>query len=154
MSLEEFKRMNASILPVGNYMAIIHRAQSTYLSHKLERLDINPSQLHFLFEIKYNSEVNQDKIASRCNMNKGTVARSIRKLEEKGLIVRKIDDNNRRQNIISLTKKGTQTLAESVEILDDWENEVLRKNTSIDEEALKKMLKDIAIKSIEINRDL
>ena len=154
MSLEELKIMDASVLPVGHYISMIFRAQSLYLNHKLEKLDINPSQLHFLFEIKYNNEINQDKIASKCNMNKGSVARSIKKLEDKELVVRKIDDNNRRQNIISLTQKGENTLNESIKILDNWENEVLKKNESIDEDSLKKMLKEITIKTIEINKDL
>ena len=154
MTLEEFKEIDASVIPVGHYISMIFRGQTQYLYHKLKKLDINPSQLHFLLEIKHNEEINQDKIASKCNMNKGSVARSIRKLEEKDLVLRKIDDNNRRQNIISLTPKGEETLRESIEILEKWESRVLKENEAIDEDSLKKMLKEITEKTIEINKDL
>ena len=152
MSLEELKIIDSSLLPVGHYISMIFRGQSIYLNHKLENFGINPSQLHFLFEIKHNREINQEKIASKCNMNKGSVARSIRKLEEKGLIEREIDDNNRRQNIISLTDRGEEVLEESKIILDKWENQILM--NSIDEKTLKEMLKEITIKTIELNSEL
>ena len=151
MSLEKFQATDGSLIPVGNYISIIYRAYSAYLNHKLENLNLNQSQLHCLFEIKYNSEINQERIASHCNMNKGAVARSIRKLEDDGLIIRKIDNNNRRQNKISLTEKGEKCIEESMKIIDDWENEVLKKN-DIDEAALKSMLKDVAVSSITMNR--
>ena len=113
--------------------------------------DINASQLHLLFEISHQKEINQEKIAVRCNINKGSVARSIKKLEEKDLITRKTDDENRRQKKISLTEKGVKTLNESIKILSDWEDEVISDNI-IEKELLQKALKEIAIKTIELNQ--
>lgn len=124
MTLEEFKIIDASSLPVGKLITMASRGHNIYINHKLEDLNINGTQLHLLFEISHQNNINQEKIASRCNINKGAVARSIKKLEDKGLVIRQIDENNRRQNIVSLTSKGKETLTESIKILNKWEMEV------------------------------
>ena len=151
MSLEELKIIDATSLPIGKLITMIYRGQSIYINHQLQDFDINATQLHLLFEISHQKEINQEKIAGRCNINKGSVARSIKKLEEKGLIIRKTDDENRRQNKISLTEKGVKTLNESIKILSDWEDEVISDNI-IEKELLQKALKEIAIKTIELNQ--
>ena len=150
MSVEEFKIIDATKLPIGKLIAIIAKNQTLYLNRHLEDLNINASQLHFLFEISHQRQINQEKIAARCNIDKGAVARSVKKLEENGLVKRQIDDNNRRQNIISLTAKGEKTLDEAIKQLDEWEEYVFNENL-IKKEDLQKILKEIAVKSIEVN---
>lgn len=150
MSLEEFKQIDAKALPIGKLISIIAKNQTIFLNRHLDNLDINATQLHLLFEISHQSDINQEKIAKRCCINKGAVARSIRKLEEKELIIRKIDDSNRRQNKISLTAKGEKTLKESIDLLHQWEREIYSE-TVIEKELLQKVLKQMAVKTMEIN---
>ncbi len=152
MSLEELKVIDASALPVGKLISMIARGHTIYLNHHLEELDINASQLHFLFEISHQNNINQEKIASRCNIDKGAVARSIRKLEENGLVKREVDDENRRQKKVSLTSKGRKTLNESINLLNFWEEKVFN-DTIIEKELLQKSLKEIAIRTIELNQE-
>ena len=152
MSLEELKGIDASTLPFGKLISMISRGQHIYLNHNLKDLDINSSQLHLLFEISHQKNINQEKIANRCNINKGTVARSIKKLEEKELIVREIDKENRRQNKISLTSKGQNVLDRSIEVLDNWESEVLKNCLENDKILLKETLKEVLINTIELNK--
>lgn len=150
MSLEEFKQIDAKALPIGKLISIIAKNQTIFLNRHLDNLDINATQLHLLFEISHQSDINQEKIAKRCCINKGAVARSIKKLEEKELIIRKIDDSNRRQNKISLTTKGEKTLKESIDLLHQWEREIYSE-TVIEKELLQKVLKQMAVKTMEIN---
>ncbi|WP_407412089.1 MarR family winged helix-turn-helix transcriptional regulator [Methanobrevibacter sp.] len=152
MSLEEFKQIDAKALPVGKLISMIARGHTIYINRHLENMNITATQLHLLFEISHQCEINQEKIASRCNINKGSVARSIKKLEDKGLIKREIDENNRRQNKISLTQDGEETLSEAVKILKQWEDEVILDKGYIEKDLLKEILKEIAIKTIELNQ--
>ena len=78
-------------------------------------------------------------------------ARSIKKLEDKGLVKRQIDENNRRQNKISLTEKGEEILEKSTDILHDWEESVILDEGYISKEMLQKILKEIAVKTMELN---
>lgn len=151
MSLDEFKNMDCSIIPISNLIAMIARGQSIYMNNRLGDLGINETQLHLLFEISHHDNLNQEKIATRCNINKGAVARSIRKLEEKGFVLRTIDENNRRQNMVSLTEKGRETLSKAIKVLKDWEDEVIKEKGYVDKELLQLVLREIAIKTMELN---
>lgn len=151
MSLEELKQTDASSLPISKLIIMIARGQTTYLNHKLNDWGINSTQLHLLFEISHHDDLNQEKISSRCNINKGAAARSIRKLEEKGLVTRKIDDDNRRQNKVSLTEKGRKTLDASIHYLKSFEEEVFSGDI-IEKSEMQKALKDMVIRTIELNQ--
>lgn len=152
MSLEEFKKIDAKELPVGKLISIIAKNHTLYMNHHLEEFGINSSQLLFLFEISHHEMINQDKIASRCNIDKGSVARSIKKLEDNGFVTREVDDKNRRQKKVFLTQKGEETLKQAKEKLNVWE-ETLFNNNSIEKENLQIALKEIAIKTIEFNNE-
>ena len=152
MSLEEFRTIDAKSLPIGKLIMMISRGHTTYVNRHIEDLNINATQLHLLFEISHQSDINQEKIAERCNINKGAVARSIKKLEEKGLVKREIDEKNRRQNKVSLTQTGEETLEKSIKILNGWEDEVILDESYMEKELLQKVLKEIAIKTMELNK--
>ncbi len=151
MSLEELKQTDASSLPISKLIIMIARGQTTYLNHKLNDWGINSTQLHLLFEISHQNDLNQEKISTRCNINKGAAARSIRKLEEKGLVTRKIDDDNRRQNKVSLTEEGQKTLDASIHYLKTFEEEVFSGDI-IEKSEMQKALKDMVIRTIELNQ--
>lgn len=151
MPFEEITQMDATQIPVGKLLYMIGKGYSIYVNRNLEEYGINTTQLHLLFEIAHESNINQEMIAARCNINKGAVARSIRKLEEKGLVKREIDENNRRQNRLSLTKDGEDMLIKACGVLRDWEDSVILDDGYIKKELLQKVLKEIAVKTIELN---
>ena len=151
MPFEEIKQMDATQIPVGKLLYMIGKGYSVYVNRNLEGFGINTTQLHLLFEIAHESNINQEMIATRCNINKGAVARSIRKLEEKGLVKREIDENNRRQNRLSLTKDGEDILIKACGVLRDWEDSVILDDGYIKKELLQKVWKEIAVKTIELN---
>ena len=151
MPFEEIKQMDATQIPVGKLLYMIGKGYSVYVNRNLEEFGINTTQLHLLFEIAHESNINQEMIAARCNINKGAVARSIRKLEERGLVKREIDENNRRQNRLSLTKDGEDILIKACGVLRDWEDSVILDEGYIKKELLQKVLKEIAVKTMELN---
>ncbi|WP_298500995.1 MarR family winged helix-turn-helix transcriptional regulator [uncultured Methanobrevibacter sp.] len=152
MSLEEFKNTEASNLSVGKLISMIARGHAIYINHHIAEYDINSTQLHLLYEISYKDNINQEQISRRCNINKGAVARSIKKLEDKGFVIRQVDENNRRQNKVSLTPKGKETLDKAKKIIEKWENEVILEEGYIKKELLQQILKEIAVKTIELNQ--
>ena len=152
MSFEELREMDAAQIPVGKLLYMIGKGYYMYVNHHLDEFGINTTQLHLLFEISNHTDLNQENIAKRCNINKGAVARSIKKLEDKGLVKRQIDENNRRQNKISLTGDGEEILKKTNNILHEWEDEVIMDKGYVEKELLQKILKEIAVKTIELNQ--
>lgn len=151
MSLEDLRSIDPSELPVVKLISLIARGQSIYLNRHLQDLGISSTHFQLLFEISNECNINQDGISKRCSINKGSVARAIKKLEDRGLVKREIDENNRRQNKLSLTPKGEDILEKSKRILDKWESEVILEKGYIEKELLQKILKEIAIKTMELN---
>ena len=152
MLLEELRKTDASTVPVGKLLYMIGKGYHAYINQHLSEFEINATQLHFLFEISHHNSINQEQIANRCAINKGAVARSIKKLEDRGLVKRQIDENNRRQNILSLTEDGEEILKKARDILDKWEEEVILDKGYIEKELLQLVLKEIAVRTIELNR--
>ncbi|MBQ9025221.1 MAG: MarR family transcriptional regulator [Methanobrevibacter sp.] len=151
MSYCDLEKVDVKEMPVGKLIAILSKAQSCYFNNMLSELGINNAQLNILFEVNKDSRINQDKIASRCNTNKGAIARSVRKLEENGLITRTIDENNRRQNIISLTNEGSQILDKAIKMLNEFEKNVFKDDEQ--KETLQWILKDLAVNIMKLNED-
>lgn len=149
--MEELKNTDASTIPVGKLLYMIGKGYVMYINHNIGEFGINTTQLHLLFEISHHSDLNQDKIAKRCNINKGAVARSIKKLEDMGLVVREIDENNRRQNKLALTAQGEEILEKSEDILHNWEDSVILEEGYVSKEMLQKILKEIAVRTMELN---
>ena len=141
-------------IPLGKLVGIISRSHYNYLNNKFRDLNINPTQFSFLIEIKYEKNINQHEISKNCSIDKGAVARALRKLEEQGLVIREIDESNRRQNMLSLTEKGHETLNQAMAIIDDWEKEVYKDITDQERKTAHDILKKIALESFKINQNL
>ncbi len=154
MSLEKFKETKPGDIPLGKLVGLISKSFTYYVNQELKSLEINETQLSYLIEIKFHKGINQHEVASNCNIDKGAVARSLRKLEEQGLILRKVDDENRRQNNIFLTEKGNETLEKSKEILDKWDFEIYEGINQKDKEKTHEVLKKLVLKSFEMNQNL
>ncbi len=77
----------------------------------LQAFDIAPEQRATLEIIKYESEVNQTKIANILGKDKTTISRTLNTLENKNLITKSQID--KRTNLIQLTKKGEEILNDS-----------------------------------------
>lgn len=56
--------------------------------------------------------------------SKGTVAKTLRKLEDKGYIERIINKDNRQKYILKLTKKGDELITVLKREADHWHNAV------------------------------
>ena len=82
MSFKKFKETEAGDLPLGRLVGMISRSYYNYLNSKFKSLNINPTQLSFLFEIKCKKNINQHDLSTNCSIDKGAVARALRKLEE------------------------------------------------------------------------
>ena len=144
----DLEDIDSKDLPISKLVAIIYKSQKIFFNNMLSELNINNTQFNILFEISKDSNINQEKIASRCNIDKGSVARSIKKLEDNGFILRAIDENNRRQNIISLTQKGRETINETTKLLNNLEDYFFDDD---EKELIQNILKDLAIKAISLN---
>ena len=92
--------------------------------HKLKLGDLFPDMTkmdcmtlmtiaHFYKEEKAQKKINTSKLAERMHAKQSAISRTLKKLEEKGLIVRTIDKEDRRNTYVEMTDKGRQAVAEN-----------------------------------------
>lgn len=144
---------NLKALPLSAFISIIHRQYIHFLNKSLEIYGIGAAQvpiLSYLFKNKYTC---QDELANFYKINKGSIARSIRKLEIKGLVARQINKENRRKHIISLTKSGAEIAQKILEIDKTWDDKVYS-TINVPKKDVEKTLEEITEICLNINEEL
>lgn len=103
---------------------------------------------YYLLKIYYSEiELSQEDLCDIFCQSKGTVAKTLRKLEDKGYIERIINKDNRRKYILKLTKKGEEVIPVLKREMDYWHNSVgLAK---ISDESMD-VIRDVARKSYNL----
>lgn len=134
------------------FIALIHHISQ----NKLRYARKNPNHIdmvhegRYLMEIHKRKNLSQDDLANIFGQSKGTIAKALRKLEDKGYVERIIDQNNRRKYILKTTEKGEKLAILLEEDLSSWEEAV--GIDKLDDET-KNQLRKIARKTEEILKE-
>ncbi len=109
----------------------------------LKEINLNMSQTKVLLTLYDYDGVSIDFLTKKTYMSKSSVTKAVKHLEKKGLVNKKIDEEDNRKKVITATDKGKQIQEDALEM-----------NFRI-EEKLKEELGNDAIKSMKIQlRDL
>ncbi|WP_048191381.1 MarR family winged helix-turn-helix transcriptional regulator [Methanobacterium sp. SMA-27] len=151
---EKLLKINNSKIPLGLIVSMIHRTRMMYLNDRVGDMDITPGQFPFIMVLSNEEGITQEELAAHFHIDKGTVARALRKLEDKNYLFRKVDSKNRRRYFIYLTDKGKRTVPKITNIEQEWENSICSKFSEEEYSRLFEILKILAINSLEkVNRN-
>ena len=131
------------------FIGLIHnisKNQMKYLKIRYEEFDLDHDVIYVMM-IYDNPHMSQDELVKVSGQSKGNIAKILKKLEDKGLIKREINPENRRKYMLKTTKKGDELVPKIRQISADWEREV---GITEEDNELKERLKLIAIKSKKI----
>jgi DNA-binding MarR family transcriptional regulator len=92
------------------------------MNHELKHLELTDGQVPCLLVLSKKEGITQDELAKMFYIDKGTIARAIKKLEEKGMVNKVQDPLNRRRYLLSLTQKGEQVIPVILQAEKKWEN--------------------------------
>jgi DNA-binding MarR family transcriptional regulator len=95
---------------------------------------------------------NQSDIAKACLMDRSGVSRAFKDFEEKGLITREIDEENKRAYKIHLTKKGIKTAEFLIEKEKEWDD-MICEELNISRQDTLELLSKVSMKSLKFNRE-
>ncbi len=140
-------------IPLTSCFSIIKQNHFIFLNKILEKEEVTAGQTAFLIYILYNEKSCQEDIAKYYKMDKGAVARGVRKLEDLNMISKEIDENNRRKCRLTLTEKGHKIAKKLIKIQEQWENDICS-DIDISKEKLKEIIWQITINTIKINKKM
>lgn len=134
------------------FIALIHHISKNKLKYSMK----NPNHIdmvhegRYLMEIHKRKNLSQDDLAAIFGQSKGTIAKALRKLEDKEYVERVVDESNRRKYILNTTKKGEELADLLSNDLREWEEKV--GIDKLDEET-KDKLRKIARNSEELIKE-
>ncbi len=137
----------------GYRIGLLARLQSQLWTPRVEALGLPYAGIPVMAELYFlGREATQDELVTRLVLDKAAVARTLGKLEECSLISRRINPENRRQKLVSLTEKGRalkNKLYEQLKIMSDS----LVEGFSLEEQTLALQLLDRMIANIMRRKD-
>ena len=134
---------NNSCQSVGKYISIIHRTGSSFLSKEFSKFNIDCGQYMYLIHLYKNDGLSQEELTEILNIDKGTTAKSIKKLETEGFVMRVKDKNDKRINRVYLTPKALEIKDEFLSSINAWENTLTSNLSYAEKEQALTLLKKI-----------
>lgn len=111
---------------VMHSLSIIVRYHRIFCERQLESFGVNlgyPEQSVLLMLSAYD-RINQDTIARHFMIDKGSITKTISKLEAKQLILRWENPENKREKLLALTETGQAMIDRMNQVQSDWEKAV------------------------------
>mgnify|MGYP000882981664 CR=1 FL=1 len=91
--------------------------------------------------------LNAGDLAERSSLDKPKVTRALQKLEARGLVQRAVEERDRRQVRLSLTRRGRTLLGDIARLALDWERELLAGLAADDRAAFERIMTTLAERS-------
>lgn len=131
--------------PIGKYISQIYRKGRAFMSKSLTEYDMGFGQMMFLLQLYKQDGISQEELSEVLNIDKGTTARAVKKLEEEGFLTREKDEFDKRAYKIYLTDKSKEKEDDVCNVLQEWENILTENITEEEKDTLINILKKICI---------
>lgn len=89
-----------------------HQIASALIMEETASLHITPTQYGFLNMLAVNEPIDQIGVARLLKLDRSTTGLVVKNLEDRQLIQRAIDPDDRRRRVLRITKKGQEILAQ------------------------------------------
>jgi MarR family 2-MHQ and catechol resistance regulon transcriptional repressor len=106
------ERTNASGTHVWLVLMKAHRMLARHAARSIEALDMCFSDFAILELLLHRGPQPVNAIGKRVELTSGSITTAVDRLEERGLVVRSFDPNDRRTRLVSLTREGTARIRE------------------------------------------
>ncbi len=140
-------------MPLGSLISAISRAHLAYLFNEIEKLGITGSQYRFLGAIIREEGIIQEELANNIHLNESTITRTLKKLEDAGMVHREVDENNRRKKIITVTEKGRDAVDKIRKLDEEWDDKI-RSLSPSEKTELKEILRTLTVESLQMMHEI
>ena len=108
MHENESSDLEKELILINKKFKMIHNAFEEHRNRQLNKYNLTSSQMDVLIYLKHNTdhEIHQREIEKWLRLKNPTVTGILNRLEEKGFIVRKMNQSDRRFRMLELTEKS------------------------------------------------
>ena len=116
-------------------VSILHNVMERSFLHALQ--DSHPGitmpQELVLRALRFEGDMNQTELASRVGQDRNNLSRTLGILEKKSLVSKRINEEDRRYHLVSITPKGKKVHEEIFEVMEAWREKVYFKGIEPEE---------------------
>ena len=116
-------------IPTAPFISIIYREHAKFINDIVKEEGLTFGLHPLLIKIYKNEGINQEQLAEAFHLNESTIARNLKKLEDKGFIERIKD---KRKKIIKVTAKGKKSAQKVMNYDEKWDK-IIKENLTDEE---------------------
>ncbi len=131
-------------------IAAIARHGYVFAHKNIEDIAISGTEHAVIVHLYRQDTCNQESIAEALVFDKGTLSKALSKLEDKGYILRMVNENNRREKIVSLTGFGKDQIQKILSVGETWRNKLLYGFSEAELETFEKLLDKALINTVDM----
>lgn len=135
---------------LGRSIAILHRREQKYMIQKMKEYGSGYSSYNFLFYLSAYPGSSQKEMCENMAVDEALAVRTMKKLQEQGLIQRKKGAGNGRSYAISLTPKGEELIPRLRNALAEWWSQVLSVLPKEEQQNMVEKIEKMAFHSREV----
>ena len=138
---------------LGRSIAILHRREQKYMIQAMKEYGIGYSSYNFLFYLSAYPGSSQKEMCENMAVDEALAVRTMKKLQEQGLIERKKSEEDARSYAIYLTEKGEAVIPKLRKALAGWWSQILSVLTEDEQQAMIHGVEKMALHSREVLRN-
>lgn len=128
-------------IPTAPFISIIYREHGKYINDVVKEEGLSFGLHPLLIKIYKNEGINQEQLAKAFHLNESTIARNLKKLEDRGFIKRIKD---KRKKIIEVTPKGELSAKKVMDYDEKWDEKIKENLTAEEYDNFIKTLRKIS----------
>ena len=117
----------------------INKEFTRYINLQLQQYNITRAEAPILLTLYSGDGVTQEYISKCYHLNEATVTRTVKRMENKGIVERKSDSEDKRKKLLFITDDGRKIAEELIRIQDEFENELFSSFSDDELDAFKKL---------------
>lgn len=111
-------------------LVLVTKLGREFVSNKIQATGLSDTEHQICSFLYFHKGISQDTIAEALIIDKTTVAKALTNLENKKLIIKKQNKENKRKNVISLSDSGEMVMSENANLHNQWFEEVISSMTN------------------------
>jgi len=138
---------------LAGLISIIYRSHSIALNAEMKQFCLSAGQFLVLIHLSKEQNIMQEDLAQHFHIDKSTIARAVRSLEDAGYILRKVDQSNRRAVRLFLTDDGKKIIPDILRIERQLEEIACDGLSEEERDQLLALLRKVAVNSLTHVKD-
>ena len=136
-------KQNGECAPMHMMMRQLVHLSKYHAMCMVERFDLKPSQAGILFTLNQGGKLSQRELAERIGVTPPSMTVALRKMEDRGYVIKKPDENDQRVIRIELTEKGRACVGEIQKTFQQFEEIMYQGITTEEKLLLRRLLKQM-----------